>query len=157
MYCDLDLGDITLGQSHDTASGHEQQLCEILSRFKMGVRSYGPDTDFQYICTLTLTLEISPWVKIIIDPLVKDNKSVKYYSNQTWQWGVMDWAQILSICSLWPWPLRHDLGSKSWHNLGSWTAIVWNVIRSNMTVWSYGLDIDFQYICTETLILEMWP
>ena len=29
---DLDLGDMTLGQGHDTPLGHGQQLCEILFR-----------------------------------------------------------------------------------------------------------------------------
>ena len=56
--CDLDLGGITLGQGHDTPLGHGEQLCEILSRSNLAVRSYGPDTDFQYMCTVTLTLEI---------------------------------------------------------------------------------------------------
>ena len=32
MHFDLDLGDMTLGQGHDTPLGHGQQLCEILSR-----------------------------------------------------------------------------------------------------------------------------
>ena len=29
MHCDLDLGDMTLSQGHDTPLGHEQQLIEI--------------------------------------------------------------------------------------------------------------------------------
>ena len=49
---------MTLGQGHDTPLGHGQQLSEILSRSNLAVRSYGPDTDFQYVCTVTLTLEI---------------------------------------------------------------------------------------------------
>ena len=32
VYCDIDLGDMTLGHGHDTSLGHWQQLCEILSR-----------------------------------------------------------------------------------------------------------------------------
>ena len=40
MHCDLDLGDMTLGQGHDTPLSHGQQLCEILSRSNMAVRSY---------------------------------------------------------------------------------------------------------------------
>ena len=44
VHCDLDLWDMTLGQSHDTPLGHGQQLCEILSRSDNWVRSYGPDT-----------------------------------------------------------------------------------------------------------------
>ena len=49
---------MTLGQSHDTPLGHGQQLCEILARSNMAGRSYDPDTDFGYVCTVTLTLEI---------------------------------------------------------------------------------------------------
>ena len=44
-FCDLDLGDMTLGQGHDTPLGHGQQLCAILS--KIGTSGYevkGPDT-----------------------------------------------------------------------------------------------------------------
>ena len=39
MHCDLDLGDVTLDQGHDTPLGHGQQLCEIWSRSKLAVRS----------------------------------------------------------------------------------------------------------------------
>ena len=37
--------------------------------------------------------------------------------------------RISSICALWPWPLRYDLGSKSWHTLGLWRTIVWYIIQ----------------------------
>ena len=93
------------------------------------VRSYGPDTDFQYVCTVTLTLEIWPWVKVMTHPWVMDNNCVKYYPDPTWQWGVMARTRISSMCALWPWPWRYDLGSKSWHTLGLWTTIVWNIIQ----------------------------
>ena len=53
VHCDLDLRDMTLGQGHDTPLGHGQQLCELLSRFNLAVRSYGPDTDFRYVCTVS--------------------------------------------------------------------------------------------------------
>ena len=36
---------MTLGQGHDTSLSRGQ-LCEILSRSNLAVRSYGPDTDF---------------------------------------------------------------------------------------------------------------
>ena len=68
VHCDLDLGDMTSGQGHDTPLGHGQQLCEILSRSNLAVRSYGPDTDFQYVCIVTLTLEEWPWVKVMTHP-----------------------------------------------------------------------------------------
>ena len=51
---------MTLGEGHDTPLCHGQQLCEILSRSNLAVRSYGLDMDFQYVCTVTLTLEIWP-------------------------------------------------------------------------------------------------
>ena len=54
VHYDLDIGGMTLGQGHDTPLGHGQQLCEVLSRSNMAVRSYGLDTDFGYVCTVTL-------------------------------------------------------------------------------------------------------
>ena len=56
VHCDLE--DTTLGQGHDTPLGHGQQLCELLSRSNSAVRSYGSDTDFGYVCIMTLKLEI---------------------------------------------------------------------------------------------------
>ena len=131
VHCDLDLGDMMLGQGHDTWLGHGQQLCQILSRSNLAVRSYGPDMDFQYLCTVTLTLEIWSWVKVMVmtHPWVMDNNCVKFYLAPTWQWGVMARTRISSMCALWPWPWRYDLGSRSWHTLGSWTTIVWNYIQ----------------------------
>ena len=92
---------------------------EILFRFNLAVRNYGPDTDFGYVCPVTLNLEMWPWVKVMTHPSVIDNKCVKYYPDQNWQWGVMARKQISSICALWPWPWRYDLGSRLWHILRS--------------------------------------
>ena len=102
--------------------------CMIGSRSNMAVRCYGQDTDFQYVCTVTLTLEIWPWVNVMTHPWVMNNNCVKY-PYPTWQWGVLAQTWILGMCSLWPWPWIYDLGSRSWHNLGSWTTIVWNIIQ----------------------------
>ena len=109
--------------------GHRQLVCEILSRSNLAVRSYGPDMDFRYMCTVTLTSEIWQRVKVMTLPWVMDNNCVKYYPHQTWQSGVMARTRISSICALWPWHWRYDLGSRSWHFLGSWTTIVWNIIH----------------------------
>ena len=89
VHCDLDLGDMTLGQGHDPPLGHGQQLCEILSRSNLAVRSYSQDTDFQYVCTVTLTLEIWPWVKVMTHPWVMDNNCVKLYPDRTREYKVM--------------------------------------------------------------------
>ena len=58
VHCDHELGVITLGQGHDTSFGHRQKVYEMLSRSNLTVRSYGPDTDFRYMYTVTLTLDI---------------------------------------------------------------------------------------------------
>ena len=155
--------------------GHGQQLCEIISKSNKAVRSYGPDTDFGYVCTVILTLEIWPKVQVMTHPWVIDNKCLKYCSNPSYQWKVMARTRIwlcvywdidlgdmtlgqghdtplghgqqlsevlfksklaekvmartrnLVMCILWPW--SYDLGSRSWHNLGSLTTIVWNIIQ----------------------------
>ena len=77
------------------------------------VRSYDSDTDFVYVCTVTLTLKEWPWVKVMTRPWVMDNNCVKYYPDRTWQWGVMARTRIFGMCALWPW--RYDLWSRSWH------------------------------------------
>ena len=77
VHCDLDLGCMNLGQGHETPLGHGQQLREILSRSNMAV-SYCQDTDFEYLCTMTLTLEIWTWVKVMTHPWVMENNCVKY-------------------------------------------------------------------------------
>ena len=43
---------------HDTPLGHGQQLCEILSQSNFAVKSYGLDTDFGYVCTVTLDMSL---------------------------------------------------------------------------------------------------
>ena len=80
---------MTLNQGHDTPLGHGQQLCEILSRSNLAVRSYGPDTDFEYVCTVTLTMEVLPWVKVKTHPWVMDNNCVKYFPDRTSGYEVM--------------------------------------------------------------------
>ena len=72
VHCNLDLGDMALGQVHDTSLGNGQQLCEILSRSSLTVRSYGPDTELEQVCTVTLTFEIWPWFKVMTHPWVLD-------------------------------------------------------------------------------------
>ena len=69
-----------------------------------------------------------PWVKVMTHSWVMDNNCVKYYPDPTWQWEVMARTLIFGKCALWPWPWRYDLGSRSWHTIGSWTTIVWNII-----------------------------
>ena len=106
VHCDLDLGDMTLGQVHDTPLGHVQQLCETLSTSNMAFRSYSPDTDFWYVCTVTMTLKIWTWVKVMTHPCVMENNCVKYYPDPTWHWWVMARTRIYTVTltlEIWPW------------------------------------------------------
>ena len=78
---DLELWDITLGQGHDTL----RIVWNIVQIQPNSTRSYGWDKDFSYVCTLTLTCEMWPWVKVMTKlkvmthPRVVDNSCVKYY------------------------------------------------------------------------------
>ena len=116
----------------------------------MAVRSYGPGTDFGYVCTVTLALEILPWVKVMTHPLVRDNNCVQYYPDPTRQWGVMARTKMLDICALWPWPWRYDLRSRSWH---PWVMDNNCAKHYPETTWQWG-------VMARTKILEMctlWP
>ena len=83
VHCDIDLGDMTLGQGHWIPCSHWRQWCDKSSTSNMTVRSYGPDTDFRYVCTVTLTLKIWSWVKIMTRLLVTGNNCVIYYADRT--------------------------------------------------------------------------
>ena len=54
------------------------RLCDILSRSNIAVRSYDPDTVFRYMCTVTLTLEILPWPKVMAHHWVMESNCVNY-------------------------------------------------------------------------------
>ena len=73
-------------------------------------------------------------------PWLIDNNCVKYYSDQTLQWGVMAWQRIFGMCVLWPWPWIYYLGSRSWHTLRSGTTILEISSRSDKGIRSYGPD-----------------
>ena len=45
------------------------------------------------MCTVTLTLEVIPWVKVMTLPWVMDNNCVKYYPDRTGGYEVMAWIQ----------------------------------------------------------------
>ena len=72
---------------------------EVFSWSKLAVKNCCPDTNFRYACTMTLTLEIQPWVKVMTHPWVMDNNCVKY-PYPTWQWGVMTGHRFWYVCSV---------------------------------------------------------
>ena len=74
---------MTLGQSHDTSLGNGQLLFDILSKSN---RQLG------YVCTLTLTSEIWPWVKVmtylgplttIVYKIIQIQRAVRSYDPDT--------------------------------------------------------------------------
>ena len=80
----FDLGYRTFVQGHYTPLGYKQQLRKILSIYNMAVRSYGRDTDFEYVCSV-LDLKLGDMIlfKVMTHPWVMDNNCVKYYPDQT--------------------------------------------------------------------------
>ena len=122
----------------------------------MAVRSYGPDTNFGYVSTVTLTLEVWLWVKVMTHPGIMDNNCVKYYLDPIWQWRVMALTPIFwYICTvtLTFWGMTLDQGHDTPLGYGQQLC----EILFNMAVRSNGPDTDFVYVCTVTLTLEMWP
>ena len=94
--------------SHSMHRGHKNAVHKTYG--KTAVRSYGPDTDFGYVFTVTLTFEIWPWVKFMTHPWVMDNDCVKYYPDPTWQRWVMARTRIFwyvftvtLTLEIWPW------------------------------------------------------
>ena len=143
VHFDLDLGHMTLCQGHDTPLGHRQQLCEILSRSNFIVRSYGLDTDFRYMYTVTLTLEIWPWVKFMTHPWVMYSNCVKHYPHPTWHSGVIARTRILGMCALWPWHIEDmNLGQGHDTPLCHGKQLCEILSRSNLALMSYGPDTD---------------
>ena len=67
--------------THPMAMG--QQLYEILIKSNITVVSYGPDKDYGFVCSMTLSLEICHLVKVMTHPWVMGNNCVEYYLNPT--------------------------------------------------------------------------
>ena len=66
-----------------------KQLCEIfISRSNLIVRGYGPDTYFEYVCTVTWTwgfgdMTLGQGHLVVKHPWVMDNNCVKNYQDPT--------------------------------------------------------------------------
>ena len=69
-----------MSQGRDTPLIYGKQLCEILFRSNYAVRSYGPATDFGYVCTVALTLDKNG---------AMGNNCVTYYLDRTSCFEVM--------------------------------------------------------------------
>ena len=79
------------------------------------VRIYGRDTNFRYMLTVTLRLEIWPWVKFMIHILVMDNNCV----NISIQLGIVElWpGHRFSVCVHCDLDIKkYDIVSRSWHS-----------------------------------------
>ena len=88
LHSDLDFEDMSFGQGYDTPLDQGQKwLCKILhvSRSNMAVISYGPDTNFGYVSTVTLTLAQWLWLNVMAHPWVMDNNCMTYYQESSWQ------------------------------------------------------------------------
>ena len=95
--CDNDLDDIWVKvMTHSLAVDNMRNTIKIRH---CSDKLY-PDTDFGYVCTVTLTLELWSCVKVMTHPWVMNNKCVKYYPDPTWQRGVMAQTRILGMCAL---------------------------------------------------------
>ena len=97
-------------------------LCDILSRSNMASRSYGPDTVFRYMSTVTLTSDISPWIMVMIHYWVMVNNCVKYiqiqHGSEELLLGHEFWVCVYSDLDSVQDIIQIELGSEeiwSWH------------------------------------------
>ena len=135
--CTLGVGNMTMGEEHETPLGHGQQLCEILSRSHMAVRNYGPHSDFDSMCTWTFSLEkykcnLGPRVKV--RGLLNIRFSIML-SNPV-SWLLYTWVFIMN---------KYCLNQEM--------CVI--LYRSNMTAGSYDTDTNFGYVCTLTLTFDI--
>ena len=63
---------MTLRQDNTKKFSHGQELCEILSKSNIIVMSYRTDKDHDYVCSVTLTSDMWPWVKVMTHPWVME-------------------------------------------------------------------------------------
>ena len=129
--CYLDFGNMNLSQGHDMTVWY-------IIKMKHGGEELWPRKFFG-ICVLWLWprqfhLGLWSWHNWVME-----NNCVKYYSDPTWQRGIMAGTRILGMCVLWHWHWRYDLGSRSWHTLGAWTKSVRYIIQIELgseEIWS---------------------
>ena len=55
----------------------------------------------------------------LFEVLSRSNLAVRSYGLDT----------VFGMCALWPWPWRYDIGSRSWHTLGSMITILRRIIQ----------------------------
>ena len=96
VHCDLDLGSKSWH-----FLGSCTTLCEILSRSNLALRTRIFDMCVLWHWPWRYDLGSMLWYTWVMD-----NKCVKFHSDQTWQWRVMDWKLISGMCVLWHWPWR---------------------------------------------------
>ena len=80
------------------------------------------------------------------------NNFVKYYPDLSKQWKVRtrqdtNFGYACTVTLTW-W---YDLGLGSWHILGSWTKILWNIVQIRVSSEKNCPDTRFGYVCTLTL------
>ena len=130
--------------------GHGQQLCEVISKSNMAVRSYGPWHGLLLCVHCDIDLGNINVTKVMPHPWVKRTQMCELLSRSNMAMRSYDQDKDLEyVCTvtftLWPWvshfkPLGH--GQPSCETLS----------RSNMTVRSYYPDKDLG-ICAVTLTI----
>ena len=146
----------------------------------MALRSCGPDIYFWYVCIVTYILEILPWPKVMTNPWVMNNNSVKYCPVRTLI-RVIAWTWILTVFTLTMtlemWPLFKvmtyrwvmDNNCVKFYPDPTWQ---WGVMDGTFEIMTFAqdhrqlcemswsnmavrTDTDFCFLCTVTLTLEI--
>ena len=129
---------------------HGQQLCKVLSQSKLPVEVYGPETNFCYVWTVTLTLGIWPGVKVMIplclissrsNMLVRSygsDKDLDYVFTVTLTFEISPWANVMTH----PWVFDNNCVKYYPDPTWQWrvmarTPILRYVCTVNLTIWPW--------------------
>ena len=83
-------------QGHDTIAWYTIKI-------QLGSDNLLPGHGFGYVCTVTMTSEIWPCIKVMKHLGSRTTIVRNIIQIQIWQWGVMARTRILGMCALWPW------------------------------------------------------
>ena len=143
-----------------------QQLCKILSISNMAIKSYGPDIEFGYVSTMTLTLETWPWFNVMYNLGISSWHILGSWRQIMWNIfqiqdvsiGVMTWTWIW-VCMHWDLDLEDMMLSQGHETtLSHGQKLCETLSRSKMAVRSYDLDMDLVMyaLVPWPLVAEVW-
>ena len=87
----------------------------------------------KFFLPVTLNFPKWPWLNVMTNPWVMGNFCVKWEPIKFIHKKDVERTRIMKFFLKWPWTSSNELGSRSWHTLGSWAIFVWNENVSSLS------------------------